>query len=168
MNMPFNLNKGLYLEHRNVLLPWWEAKDFDRLRKIGNPKITTGSIGSSSSTYGSCDTLRWENDCIFHGIPVSIETQDYIVKNFYRIRPMEGHIWSEDEYHTLKGKLIGKFGNAFGERQAEDGLLSVNWKFDDVNIGLSTQERCGVATNFTVCKDDWMRTRPFNPSSHIG
>lgn len=162
MNLPFNLSKGLYLEHRNVLLPWWEAKDFDRLQEIGNPQVT---LGNSADDYGSCDTLRWKNDCIFDGITVSIEAQDYIVKNSYRIRPTEGYIWSADEYHMLKAMLIGKFGNAFEERQAADGILSVNWKFDDVNIGLSMQERGGVFTNFVIHKDDCMRTKPYNPST---
>ena len=81
-----SLEKGIYLENKNVLIPW--GTKFAEITKYGQPVL---ACSNKSKTV-----VRWDSSKIFNSIPVNLYTS--FRKCFQRKEP-------KGSFHTIHGTI---------------------------------------------------------------
>jgi hypothetical protein len=140
MTVPFGLSDGLRLEKAGLRLGW--DLSIEELSRIGDPVI---------NRHKSAVSLRWENETVFGGLPVSVTATSAAGPNAFYLVGADGGDSAQAEYDQMIHELTSRLGIPT-KSTIDEGYPWVNWIWDEVVVSLRIGERFTEYVSLMVAK----------------
>ncbi|MFS4469792.1 hypothetical protein [Maribacter sp. 2210JD10-5] len=142
-NLIDNLNKGLFLEISNQLLPW--KTPFSELKKLGNPELIKHSEQRTD--------LIWKDENILNGLKVNLVVMKWAGIGGFKKKLTQAFSYiSDKEFEETKTKLDSELGQKGKFKKINELEHKYYWNLKQCKIELSERERFGTYWTITVKK----------------
>lgn len=142
--MLFDLDKGLYLEDKNVLIPW--NSSYTDIAQIENTEVTLWN--------GPYAEVSWPNSLFWNGLCFNVQTVFTLDSKRLPVSRIQNfRFFMTDSYdprlHALdtKEKLIQRFGKE-NKDESNDIEYKWIWKLQSFEIILGVEERYSTVFHF--------------------
>jgi hypothetical protein len=140
MIVPFGLSDGLRLEKAGLHLGW--DLSIEELSRIGDPVI---------NRHESAVSLRWENETVFSGLPISVTATSTAGPNAFYLDGADGSDSAQAEYGRMIHELTSRLGIPT-ESTIDAGYPWAKWMWDEVVVSLRIGERFTEYVSLMVAK----------------